>query len=93
MKINELSDAQILDAIGVSEDSANFLGICKSAALNFIKGATALTEEEINSHEDLTIAYICTIGDMFENRSATVQGGKPNSTVEQIIALYRKNYL
>ncbi|MGN0689260.1 MAG: head-tail connector protein [Oscillospiraceae bacterium] len=93
MKIKELSDRQILDSIGVSEDEANLLAVYKDAALQYIISHTALTEDEANEKDDLTVAYLCLIGDMFENRSATVQGGKPNETVRTILGHYDHNLI
>lgn len=93
MKINELNDKQILDSIGISKDEANLLQIYKDAALKYIISQTALTEDEVNQKDNLTVAYLCLIGDMFENRSATVQGGKPNETVRTILGHCDNNFV
>lgn len=93
MKIKELSDRQILDSIGISDDEANLLQVYKDAALQYIISHTALTEDEVNEKDDLTVAFLCLIGDMFENRSATVQGGKPNETVRVILGHYDHNLI
>jgi len=94
MKISEIALQTIKDSVGISDEySDTLIGIYKDSALAFIKGYTGLTAEEIDTHDDLTIAFLCLIGDMFENRSMTVEKDKLNPTVSQILAMYAVNYV
>ena len=94
MKISEVTLDIVKDSVGCSDsDSDTLFSIYQAAALNFIVGYTGLTTEEIDAHEDITIAYLCLIGDMFANRYSTVDNDKLNPTVQQILALYAVNYL
>ncbi len=65
-----------------------------AAAKNYIIGYTGLPESELNEHEDVTIAYLVLIADMFDNRN--YQTDKPtyvNRTVQSILSMYRVNLL
>lgn len=65
-----------------------------TAAKNYIIGYTGLTAEELDEHEDVTIAYLVLIADMFDQRNNQIE--KPtyvNKTVQSILSLYRVNLL
>lgn len=94
MKVSEVNLQTIKDSIGISDNDSNRqLEIYKAAAFSYIQGYTGLAPEEIDKHEDITIAFLCLIGDMYFNREATVQNDKQNPTVKQILAMYAVNYL
>ena len=90
MKINELKDEQIKEYCGMDDD-CSMLGVYKSAAKSFIIGYTGLNEEELESHEDLTIAYLVLINDMSLNRDYTVNTDKLNPTVVTTLSMYSRN--
>lgn len=65
-----------------------------TAAKKYIIGYTGLTAEELDEHEDVTIAYLVLIADMFDQRNNQIE--KPtyvNKTVQSILSLYRVNLL
>lgn len=94
MKVSEVTPQIIRDSLGVTDaDSDSLIAVYSASALSYIRGFTDLSSEEIDKHEDLTIAYLCLVGDMFVNRFMTVSSDKLNPTAKQILAMYSKNYL
>ena len=73
------------------EDDISVLKIIMPAALAYIKGYTSLSEEETEKHEDLTIAYLILIEDMFDNRALTVSQINVNRTISTILSMYAVN--
>jgi hypothetical protein len=90
MKISEISDEQIKEYCGLSEDVTN-LTVYKASAKAFIMGYTGLTSEEIDTHEDLIIAFFVLINDMSCNRDYTVNRNSLNPCVQTILGMYSKN--
>lgn len=92
MRIQDLTDEQIKEYCGIDDDSS-LLSVYKSAAKSFIIGHIGLTEEEIDTHEDLTLAYLVLINDMSFNRDYTVKTDTLNPTVSTILSLYSRNHI
>lgn len=90
MKISEITDNQIREYCGMSDD-VTILDVYKSSAKSFIIGYTGLTEEEIEEHEDLTIAYCVLINEMSFNRDYTVNRDTSNPCVSTILSMYSRN--
>ena len=65
-----------------------------SSATSYIKGYTGLSDEELDSHEDLVTALCVLVADMFDNRNMQIE--KPlynNKTVTSILDMHRTNLL
>lgn len=62
-------------------------------AKSYIKGYTGLDDTALDTKEDLTLAYLALISDMYENRSFTVDKDKVNKLVEGMLYLYSINLL
>ena len=92
MKISEITAADIWRHIRESpedmetEDNTEIL-VMKKAAVEFCKGYTGLTEEQLDEHEDITIA------DMYDNRQLQVDKNVMNKTAETILGMYCINFL
>lgn len=95
MKISQVTDKQIKDYCGIYDDeSDDILPIMKDAALARIKSTTALTDAEIEEHEDITLAYLCLINEAYQNRDYAMSWQKQlNPFVSDILHAYSKNYL
>lgn len=65
----------------------------QSAALNYCTGYTGLTSDELDEHEDVTIAVLTLISDMWDNRSMTVDRANINRVVDTILGMYCINLL
>ena len=94
MKVSEVTTPIIKDYLGISDtDSDTILTLLKSSALSYIVGYTGLTAAEIDTHEDITTAYLVLINEMFTTRTNTVKDDKENPCVKQILSMHSANYL
>ena len=84
-----------LDFGSLGDSEKNELDMCITAAKEFVKSYTGLSEDEIDTHEDITHAALILIQDMFDNRARYVQNSasSPNKTVESILGLHCANLL
>lgn len=65
----------------------------KAAAISYCVGYTGLTELELDNHEDITIAVLTLISDMWDNRSMTVDRSNVNRVVDVILGMHCQNLL
>lgn len=97
MKVSDVTLQNVMDFLRLdtpTEIEQAEITAMMTAAKNYIVGYTGLTLEEIDEHEDITIAYQVLIADMFDNRNNQIE--KPtyvNRTVQSILSLYRVNLL
>lgn len=64
-----------------------------AAAKAFVKSYTGLTDEELDKHEEISIAILALCTDMYDNRQLTVENDKVNRVVETILGLHSVNLL
>ncbi|WP_066452672.1 head-tail connector protein [Anaerotruncus rubiinfantis] len=64
-----------------------------AAAKAFVKSYTGLTDEELDKHEEISIAILALCADMYDNRQSTVENDKVNRVVETILGLHSVNLL
>lgn len=95
MKISQAELSDIKDFCGISDDDSDKLiqDYGMPAARDFIIGYTGLSAEDIDKHEDLTIAYMVIINEMHTQREYTVNKDKLNPTVKTTLDMYAVNYL
>ncbi len=94
MKVSEVTTEYARDYCGRSDASENTrIETCMAAAKAFIKGFTALDDDRIDEHEDITIAYLVLINEWYTNRDYTVEKAATNPSVNAILAMYAENYL
>ena len=67
------------------------LNAIKKAAIEYCKSQTGLAEIEIDKHEDITVAVLALISDMWDNRSMSVQKSNVNRVVDSILGMHRTN--
>ena len=97
MKVSDVTLQNVMDFLRIdfpTEIEQTEITAMMAAAKNYIVGYTGLTEEELDEHEDISIAYQVLIADMFDNRNNQIE--KPtyvNRTVQSILSLYRVNLL
>ena len=96
MKVSDITEKDLADYARVDITDTIEYGFFKAAfiaAKNYIMGRTGISEEELNEHEEFSIAIYCLVADMYDNRSINAEGGEPNRTVEAIINMHDKNFL
>ncbi len=99
MKIKDISLQTICTHIRevpenlTSEDVALLTAI-KTAAINYCSQYTGLSESDLNDYEDITIACLVLISDMWDNRSILAERSSgSNVVIENILSMHTKNLL
>ena len=91
MKLSELKDNLLKEYCGIDDDNG-LLEVYKDAAIAFIKEHTILkTKEDMDKHEDITLAFMVLVNDMSLNRDYVVNRQSLNPTVEKILSSYSDN--
>lgn len=94
MRLSETGLAEIKDYCGVSDtDSDNILNGLRSAAVSFILNQTGLTAAEAENYEDLSVALLVLVYDMYLNRSYSVDKSAVNPIVQSILSEHARNLL
>lgn len=98
MKVSEIKLSDLfmqcrLEAEYLAEGEVKHLENLKKAAIEYVKSYTGLTEVQLEEHEDITIAVLVLVSDMYDNRQVYVDRSSVNRTVETILNMYRVNLL
>ncbi len=94
MKVSELTIQELKDYARVehSDDDMQF-EIILTACKSYVKGYTGMSDEQLDTKEDVTIAVQVLANEMYENRTMTVQNDKVNKVVQSILDMYSLNLL
>jgi uncharacterized phage protein (predicted DNA packaging) len=68
---------------------SDILSACKS----YIAGYTGLSNDQMDTKEDLTIALMVLSNELYDNRTFTVENNKVNAVVKSILDMHSVNYL
>lgn len=98
MKVSEITLKDICGQIRteetyLTEDDRSYLDIIRKASIEYVKSYTGLSDEDIEKHEDITIAVLVLISDMYDNRQMYVDKSNVNRVVETILGMYCINLL
>lgn len=98
MKVSKITQGVILNHLREEEENLdcedlNLLDVMKTASVEFCKSQTGLSDEELDKHEDITIAVLTLISDMWDNRSMMVQKNNVNMIVNAILGMHRTNLI
>lgn len=98
MKVSELTRNVVAEHCRIipedlTEIELSHLDALQAAAVSYCCGYTGLTEEELDAHEDITIAVLTLISDMYDNRQRYVDKSNLNRTVETILGMHSVNLL
>lgn len=98
MRVSEVTPKYLADYMRydeLEESEHLILETVLKAAMNYVKSYTGLSEEEIDKHEDITIAVIIIAVDMFENRNLYLdyKYREMNKAVECILNMHSINLL
>jgi hypothetical protein len=81
------------DRAYLTDDDIELIPILQKAAVEFVKAYTGLTYAEIDTHEDITIAVLVLISDMYDNRQMYVDKSNVNRVVDTILSMHCVNLL
>lgn len=98
MTVSGITDEMIyrqlrIEAEDVDDAEATYLAAVKTAAVKYAADYTGLTEEELDQHEDITLAVLVLIADMYDHRLMYADKNYSNQTVETILGMHRVNLL
>ena len=98
MKVSELTIPIIGNYCRIMDDDVTdgeniSLEAMKIAAISYARSYTGLSDLEMEKHEDITIAILTLIADMYDNRSMIVDKNNVNRTAEVILSMHAKNLL
>lgn len=98
MKVSEITLKDICRQLRTEEtylmeEDRKYLAILQTAAVDYVKGYTGLDEAAIDTHEDITIAVLVLISDMYDNRQMYVDKANTNRVVDTILGMYCENLL
>lgn len=94
MKASEVTVEEVKKYLRIDneDDDTNFDAIL-DAAKAYVKGQTGLNDEQIDIHEDISIAILVLCSEMYENRTMTVDKSNVNKVIESIIEMHSVNLL
>lgn len=96
MKVSDITASKVAEYLRLdSYDAAEITPII-AASRAYIRAETALSDAEIDEHEDLTIAALILCQEMYDNRAYTnadagAAGPHANLVVETILNFHRQN--
>lgn len=98
MKVSELTQDIILNHLreirdNLSTEDMVLISAMKEAAIGYVVGQTGLKKEEIDNYEDITIAVLDLISDMWDNRSMTIDRANLNIVADTILYMHSRNLL
>lgn len=98
MKVSEITIDDICrqireDKTYLTADDTALIPILQKAAIEYVKAYTGLNDEEIDTHEDITIAVLVLISDMYDNRQMYVEKSNANRVVDTILGMHCINLL
>lgn len=98
MKVSEITIDDICrqirqDKAYLTPDDEILIQIMQKASVEYVKAYTGLTDEEVDTHEDITIAVLVLISDMYDNRQMYVDKSNVNRVVDTILGLHCVNLL
>lgn len=98
MKVSEIEIDDICRQIRVdkdylTDDDNALITILKTAAIEYVKAYTGLNDAGIDTHEDITIAVLVLVSDMYDNRQMYVEKSNVNRVVDTILGMHCVNLL
>lgn len=98
MKVSELTIPIIANYCRIMDDDVSdsenlSLEAMKIAAISYARSYSGLSDLEMERHEDITIAILTLIADMYDNRSMIVDKNNVNRTADVILSMHAKNLL
>lgn len=98
MRVSEIGIKDLCRQVRIDEEylmpaDREHLEILKRAAIEYVKSYTGLEEEAMDCHEDITVAVLVLVSDMYDNRNMYVDKGNANRVVDTILGMYSTNLL
>ncbi|MFA6816542.1 MAG: head-tail connector protein [Lentisphaeria bacterium] len=91
--LEEMCQFLRIDLRYLSDEDGAILGVAKSSAIAYVSGYTGLTADELDEYDDITIAVLVLISDMFDNRQMYVDKSSVNRVTDSILGMHCTNLL
>lgn len=83
-----------LEPEDLTEEQYNEIDGFLTAAKNYVMSHTGLTPDQVDEHEDLSVAVFILCQEFYDNRSAYAPSSQsPSKTLECILSIHCKNFL
>lgn len=95
-KLSEITSAQMAEFIRLPDptvDDFNTLNSFMEIACSYIEQYTGRTIEELDELQDVMIAALILVQDMWDNRTLYVDSTNSNKVVDSILGLHQVNLL
>ena len=93
MVVSDIKVKDVAEFLRLDDASDPLIRPMMEAAQAYIIGYTGMTEEELDDHDDLWLAYMVLVQDMYDNRAMYVEKDSVNKVVDSILFRHRKNFL
>lgn len=95
MRVSKIQLNDVVEYLRLEEGqyTETELKMMLDAAKGFTLSQTGLDAEGADKHEDIAIAVLVLIQDMFENRTMYVEKSNVNKVVDSILGMHRTNFL
>lgn len=93
MTLSEIKKQNVADFLKLDDASDPLLTPIMDAARTYIEDYTGLSEDDLDDHEDLYIAFMVLCQDMYDSRAMYVDKNNVNRVVESILFRHRTNFV
>lgn len=93
MILSEIKKQNVADFLRLDDASDTLLTPIMDAARTYIEDYTGLSEDDLDDHEDLYIAFMVLCQDMYDSRAMYVDKSNVNRVVESILFRHRTNFV
>ena len=96
MQVSKITPGELAKYAREDETDTEILStftLILSAVKAYIKGYTGLSDEQLDTKEDISIAVFVLANEMYENRIFTVKDNNVNRVVQSILDMHSINLL
>ncbi len=93
MTISEIKVETVQAYIRADDEELETLNILLTASKAAVMSYTGLTVDQLDEHEDLTVAVMLLCADLYDNRQFSVEHNRINPAAKLIMDLYSTNLL
>ena len=94
MKINEITIKDIKDYLHVYHDEDDTLiSAILTASRSFVKNYTGLSNESLDTKDDLSMAVFILSSELYDNRVYTLENNNVNPVIEALLGMHSVNLL
>ena len=95
MKVSEITVQTVAEYLRIDDlvDQESMLEALLASAIAYVKGTTNLTLEELDKHDDITLAVLVLCQSAYDDRSMYVDKGNANRVVTAILHMHRQNFV